>query len=106
MMAVVTVDMLSKTAVHIAGDAAVAVWAGHTWAVGVSFRKMIGKYLDEARPKLALPPDPSTLFVTQEGHWALHTAQCSVAWSRLALGTSISRGCWESTRVRPSRCVP
>lgn len=27
----------------------------------------IGKYLDEARPKLVLPPDPGTLFVTQEG---------------------------------------
>jgi integrase/recombinase XerD len=27
----------------------------------------IGKYLDQARPKLVLPPDPGTLFLTQEG---------------------------------------
>ena len=38
--AVVTVDMLPETTVHIAGCAAVAVGAGYTWAVDVSFRKM------------------------------------------------------------------
>jgi integrase/recombinase XerD len=27
----------------------------------------IGKYIDAARPQLVLPPDPGTLFVTQEG---------------------------------------
>ena len=40
MTVVVTVDMLAETTVHIAGDAAVAVGAGHTWTVDVSFRKM------------------------------------------------------------------
>ncbi len=40
MMAMVTVDMLPETSVHITGDAAVAVGPGHTWAVGVSFRRM------------------------------------------------------------------
>ncbi len=27
----------------------------------------IGKYVDEARPQLVMPPDPGTLFLTQEG---------------------------------------
>lgn len=39
-MVLATLAMLSETTVHIAGDAAVAVGPGHTWAVDVSFRKM------------------------------------------------------------------
>lgn len=39
MTAVVTVDMLPETTVHIAGWTAVEVVPGYTWAVGVSFRK-------------------------------------------------------------------
>ena len=40
MMALVTVDMLSETTLHIAGRTAVAVGPGHRWAVDVSSRKM------------------------------------------------------------------
>ena len=39
MMAMVTLDMLAATTVHIAGDAAVAVGPGHRRAVDVSFRR-------------------------------------------------------------------
>ena len=39
MIAVVTMDMHSETTVHIAEDAAVAVGAGYSWAVDVSFRR-------------------------------------------------------------------
>lgn len=38
MTVMVTLDMLSETAVHIAGRTAVAVGPGLTWAADVSFR--------------------------------------------------------------------
>lgn len=40
MTAMVIVDMLFETTVHIVNCTAVAVAPGYTWTVGVSFRRM------------------------------------------------------------------